>query len=188
MPAARPGWVLPALTLLALAGCGSSDRFDLKTPRPKATPTVEANGQLEAPGAATPTPTPTPSGGEPVTRREERVIRAWASALRHGHVARAARAFALPVLVANGDPPRELHTRAQAKAFNRSLPCGAIVVRLDRTVKHFVVTTFRLVERPGPRPGPCGTGVGHLARTAFLIEHGRITRWVRGAHPPDQSS
>src|SRR5919199_2250476 len=138
MPAARRGWVLPALALLALAGCGSSDRFDLKTPRPRATPTVEANGQLEAPGAAT--PTPTPSHGEPVTRREERVIRAWASALRHGHVAQAARAFALPVLVANGDDPHELHTRAQAKAFNRSLPCGAIVVRLDRTVKPFVLT------------------------------------------------
>jgi hypothetical protein len=186
MAAARPGWVLPALTLLALAGCGSSDRFALKTPRTAAgTPTVEANGQLVAPGA-TPTPTATPR--EPVTRREERVIRAWAAALRRGHVAQAARAFALPVLVANGDAPRELRTRAQAKAFNRSLPCGAIVVRLDRTVNHFVVTTFRLVERPGPRPGPCGTGVGHLARTAFLIRHGHITRWVRVADPPDQSS
>jgi hypothetical protein len=191
MAAARPGWVLPALALLAVAGCGSSDRFDLRTPRPSHTPTVEANGQLAAPRAATPTPTPsaTSSHAKPVSRREERVIRMWASALRHGHVAQAARVFALPVLVANGDNPRELHTRAQAKAFNRSLPCGAVIVRLDRTVNHFVVTTFRLVERPGPRPGRCGTGVGHLARTAFLIQHGRITRWVRVADPPpDQSS
>jgi hypothetical protein len=188
MPAGRPGWVLPALALLAMAGCGSSDRFSQRTPKASATPSVRADGQLLAPGAATPTPTHA-RAAHPVTRREERVIRTWASALRHGHVARAARSFALPVLVANGGDLVKLHTRAQAEAFNRSLPCGAIVVRLDRTVNHFVVTTFRLVERPGPRPGPCGTGVGHLARTAFLIEHGRITRWVRVADPPpDQSS
>ena len=183
MPAARPGWVLPALALLAMGGCGSSDRFDLRTPPPRATPSVQENGQLVAPGAAT----PTPSGrARSVTRREARVIRTWASALRHGHVVRAARSFGLPVLVANGGDAVELHTRAQAEAFNRSLPCGAIVERLERTVNHFVVTTFRLVERPGP--GRCGTGVGHLARTAILIEHGRITRWVRVADPPDQSS
>jgi hypothetical protein len=184
MVAARLGWVLPALALLALAGCGSSDRFSLRTPRPSATPHVRADGRLVGPGEATPTPAP---GTEPVTRDEERVIRDWASALRHGHVARAARSFALPVLVANGGDLETLHTRAQAKAFNRSLPCGAVIQELSRTANHFVVSTFRLVERPGP--GRCGTGVGHLARTAFRIEHGRITRWVRVADPPpDQSS
>jgi hypothetical protein len=185
MAAARRGWVLPAaLALLVLAGCGSSDRFSLRTPRPSATPEVRADGRLVGPAAATPTPTP---GVEPVTADEARVIRSWASALRHGHVARAARSFGLPALVANGGNLEKLHTRAQAEAFNRSLPCGAVIERINRTGNHFVVTTFRLVERPGK--GRCGTGVGHLARTAFLIEHGRITRWVRVADPPpDQSS
>jgi hypothetical protein len=184
MTAARAGWVLPALAL-AVAGCGSADRFSLRSPHERATPRVEASGRLAAPGSATPTPTPAPAA-RPVTSREARVIKSWASALRHGHVARAARIFGLPVLVANGDPGRTLHTRAQAREFNRSLPCGAVVVRLDRTANGFVVTTFRLVERPGP--GSCGTGVGHLARTAFLIRHGRIVRWIRVADPPDQSS
>jgi hypothetical protein len=184
MAAARRGWVLPALALLVLAGCGSSDRFSLRTPRPSATPSVRADGRLVAPGSATPSPA---RGVDPVTADEARVIRTWASALRHGHVAAAARSFGLPALVANGGALVKLHTRAQAKAFNRSLPCGAVVERISRTGNHFVVTTFRLVERPGK--GRCGTGVGHLARTAFLIEHGRITRWVRVADPPpDQSS
>jgi hypothetical protein len=185
MPAARLGWVLPALAL-ALAGCGSSDRFDRRTPPPHVVPTVLPSGKLVAPSPHKRSAPRSTAGHEPVTRAEEHVIRAWAAALRHGHVARAARAFALPVIVANGDDPVELHTRAQAKAFNRSLPCGAVVVRLDRTVHHFVVSTFRLVERPGP--GRCGTGVGHLARTAFLIRHGHITRWLRVADPPQDES
>jgi hypothetical protein len=184
MSAARLGWVVPALALVA-AGCGSSDRFDLRTPPPKASVTVGADGRVTAGGSSS-------SGAgssrtvEPITRTEERVIRHWASALRHGHVARAAREFALPVVVANGTDPVKLRTRAQAEAFNRELPCGAVVVRLDRTVRHFVVTTFRLVERPGP--GRCGSGVGHLARTAFLIRHGHIAQWLRVADPPDDNA
>jgi hypothetical protein len=187
MSAARLAWVLPALALV-VAGCGSSDRFDLRTPPPRVVPTVLPSGKLVAPGAHANAAKPAKpaAGHDPVTAVEAHVIRAWAAALRHGHVARAARAFALPVIVANGNDPVELHTRAQAKAFNRSLPCGAVVVRLDRTVHHFVVTTFRLVERPGP--GHCGTGVGHLARTAFLIRHGHITRWLRVADPPQGDS
>src|SRR5919206_1187074 len=158
MPAARPGWVLPALAL-AVAGCGSSDRFELRTPPPHVVPTVLPSGKLVAPKPHARSAPRTAAGHEPVTRAEERVIRTWAAALRHGHVARAARAFALPVIVANGSDPVELHTRRQAEAFNRSLPCGAVVVRPDRTVHHFLVTTFRLGERPGR--GRCGTGVGH---------------------------
>jgi hypothetical protein len=42
-----------------------------------------------------------------------------------------------------------------------------------------VVATFRLTERPGE--GVCGTGVGHTARTAFRIRHGRISEWLRVA-------
>lgn len=161
MTSARTGSVLATVALLA-AGCGSSSH-----PPARATPTATAAGIPRA---------------TPVRRGEERVIRRWASELRHGHVARAARVFALPVLVSNATEPVELRTRRQAEAFNRSLPCGAVVVRFDGTTGGFVVATFKLVERPGA--GSCGSGTGHLARTAFLVRHGHITRWIRVADPP----
>jgi hypothetical protein len=183
MGAVAVRWLVPALAL-ALTGCGSSDRFDLRTPPPAHVPVVRPDGRVTAGGAARATPpaTTTTAKVKPVTSGEAHVIRRWASELRHGHVAQAARAFALPVVVANGGVAVELRTRAQTEAFNRSLPCGAVVVRLDRAIHHLVITTFRLVERPGP--GSCGSGVGQLARTAFLIRHGRITRWLRVADPP----
>ena len=171
------GWILPVL-ILVVAACGSNDRFDLRTPRAKATPTVRPSGDIAAPGKSL-------DEIEPVTRGEERVIRGWAASLRHGHVGRAARYFRLPALVSNGTSPLPITTRAQARQFNRALPCGAIVVRLERSVHHFVATTFRLVERPGP--GSCGDGVGRLARTAFLIKHGLIAQWFRLPDPPQQT-
>lgn len=161
----RVAWLAPALAL-AVAGCGSSgsdERFDLRTP----------------PG---PAPTSTPSGPsltekEPITRVEERVIRGWASTLRHGHVARAARYFALPAEVSNGFDPVRISTRAQARAFNRILSCGAVVVAFERQKHHLVVATFRLVTRTGAGAEPCDGG--GTAQTAFRVEHGRITKWLR---------
>src|SRR5690348_1879456 len=56
------------------------------------------------------------------------VIRAWADTLRRGDISGAAQFFALPSLVSNGTPPIELRTRADARLFNASLPCGARLV------------------------------------------------------------
>jgi hypothetical protein len=112
---------------------------------------------------------------------EERVIRGWTSTLRRGDVARAARYFALPSVVANGFDPVRISTRAQARQFNRILSCGAEVVALERAEHHLVLTTFRLVDRTGPGAQPCSGG--GAARTAFRIRHGLITRWYR---LPDQ--
>ena len=163
----RVAWLVPAL-VLALAGCGSSgDRFDLRTP----------------PGPApAPTSTSSPSSSaltekEPITRMEQRVIRGWASTLRHGNVARAARYFALPAEVSNGFAPVKISTRAQARAFNRILSCGAIVVAFERQRHHLVATTFRLVTRRGAGAEPCDGG--GTARTAFRVRHGLITKWLR---------
>jgi len=103
------------------------------------------------------------------------VIAGWVNSLRHGNVNRAAGFFALPSVVQNGEAPFTLRNRAQAVAFNRSLPCGARLVRA-RPVGGVIAATFRLTERPG---GACGAGVGLLARTAFVIRDGKIFQWRR---------
>ncbi len=50
----------------------------------------------------------------------------------------AARFFALPSAVANGTRPIALETRAQARAFNRSLPCGADVDLRSRRARRLL--------------------------------------------------
>jgi hypothetical protein len=105
------------------------------------------------------------------------VVRAWADALRHGHVAAAAAYFALPAVVANGSPPSRLATRAAIRGFNGSLPCGALLVATQPTPHGFLVATFRLVERPGA--GTCGSGTGGLARVAIRVSGGHISYWLR---------
>ena len=162
MTAAR---LLATLLVLAavLAGCGGSDakRFDLRTPPS---------------GPPAPT-TKSLTAKEPVTKVEARVIRGWSSQLRHGHVARAARYFALPAIVANGFDPVQISTRKEARQFNKLLPCGAVVTKLERQVHHLVLTTFRLVNRTGPGAHPCGGGA--KAQSALRVEHGLITQWYR---------
>ena len=51
-----------------------------------------------------------------------------------------------------------------------------------------MIATFKLTEGRGP--GQCGTGVGHLAETAFLIEKRHTVQWRRTADPvqPDSDS
>jgi len=111
----------------------------------------------------------------------ERVIRAWADTLRRGDVTAAARFFAVPSVVANGTPPVVLSTRAEVRAFNSSLPCGARLLRTSSSGR-FTTAVFRLTERPGP--GRCGTGTGQTARTTFVIRDGKIDEWRRVADTP----
>jgi hypothetical protein len=112
------------------------------------------------------------------------VIRAWADTLRRGDIRGAARFFALPSIVSNGTPPFELHTQADARLFNASLPCGARLVKTT-SAGRFTTATFRLTERPSP--GTCGRGSGLLARTTFVIENGKIQQWRRVANVPQAS-
>jgi hypothetical protein len=104
------------------------------------------------------------------------VIRAWANTLRSGDVRGAARYFALPSVVSNGTAPVVLRTRAQARRFNESLPCGAVLEQTYRAGR-YTAAVFRLTERRGA--GRCGSGVGATARTAFLIRDGKIRQWRR---------
>ena len=107
------------------------------------------------------------------------VIEGWVEALAGGDVGAAAGYFAVPSVVENGTPPLTLRSREDVQAFNRSLPCGATLVKaLPRG--RLIVATFRLRERPG---GDCGDGVGLLARTAFLIRDGKIAEWRRLPNP-----
>jgi hypothetical protein len=177
----RLAWLAPVL-VLGLSACGSmsdSDRFSLTTPGTDDLRVREVG----------PEPEP-PKRGKP-TRAEVGVIRAWANALRAGRVNQAARFFAVPTTVLDGtNPQRTLPDLDAIRAFNRGLPCGAKLVGTTRGEGSYVVATFRLTERRGPRPGPCGAGVGHLADTAFLIKKRHIVSWLRQPDPvqPDNDT
>lgn len=108
-----------------------------------------------------------------------RVIRHWSDALRRGDVKRATGDFAIPSLVENNSPPMRLRARADVRAFNESLPCGASLERTYR-MGRYTAAVFRLTDRPG---GDCGTGIGGQAATAFVIRRGRIVEWRRLPDP-----
>ena len=106
------------------------------------------------------------------------VIRGWSNALRRGDVDAAARYFALPSEFVNGPGDAlSIHTEAEARAANASLPCGAVLVSAHRHGR-FVNAIFRLTNRPGA-DGGCGSGAGELARTDFVIADGHILDWIR---------
>ena len=118
-----------------------------------------------------------PGGADPAAVE---VIDDWANTLREGDVDGAAEFFAIPSLAVNGLTLR-IDDVADARRFNASLPCGAI---LEEAVEEdgLTVATFELTERPGP--GTCGSGTGAEAKTAFRIEDGKITEWRRVATEP----
>lgn len=170
----RLAGVLAALALtgglgLAAGGCRGGDGGGSSTGATAATPTAPVP---TAPGRTA----PGGSGGD-VDPAAVAVIRDWADTLRHGDVREAARRFALPTAVANGTRPLTLTTRAQVEAFNRSLPCGAVLLDAVPGGRGLIVATFRLTERPGP--GSCGSGTGRTAQAAFVVEDGLITHWLR---------
>jgi hypothetical protein len=159
--------LLAGLALLTTA-CGSARHVVTTPPPPKRD--------------ATPTPPPVPQR-KPAAARDVAVIRGWADALRHGHLERAVRYFALPSVVSNGTAPIRLTSRDDVRFFNRTLLCGAKVLRVEDTGA-YLVARFRLTERPGP--GRCGAGVGGEASTAFLIRRRHIVQWRRVVEPaPD---
>jgi hypothetical protein len=147
------------------SGCGGDPKQATTPPPPK---------RAATPGA-------TPLKRRPAAAADVAVIRGWTDALRHGHIEAASRYFAIPSVVSNGTPPIRLTSRADVRFFNRTLPCGAKLVRAQDTGA-FVVATFELTERPGP--GRCGkSAVGNEAYTAFLIRRHKIVQWRRVVKP-----
>jgi hypothetical protein len=176
----RRAWVIVALPLV-LTACGSqakTNRLDLTTPG------VHTGAPVpEVTATATPTATPRASA-KPVTKAEKRVIKGWSDSLRRGRVNAAAKYFSVPSLVSNNTPvPIQLASVAEVREFNRTLPCGAKLLRTRRSEQPgFVVGVFRLTERKNA-PAPCGQGVGAEASVAFEIARGHIKTWLRVADP-----
>jgi limonene-1,2-epoxide hydrolase len=156
MATVRSRWLV-AVMLAGVVGCGASARD----------PATSTESRT-APAAADPTAVA--------------VIRAWSTALRQGDLNTAARYFALPSEFVNGPTDViSIHTEAQARLANASLPCGAVLVSAARRGR-FVSALFRLTDRVGAS-GACGTGTGQLARTNFVIADGHIVEWIRAPDP-----
>jgi hypothetical protein len=155
---------LIALAALATAGCGEKQEPEI--------------------GDLTTTPTETRTIPGNADAADARVIDEWARTLRRGDVDGAAGYFAIPSVAENGPQLLRISDRGDALVFNASLPCGARLIRAEAE-GDFTVATFRLTERPGP--GTCGEGAGHSARTAFVIEDGKIKEWRRVAIGGEQA-
>ena len=162
---------LLALAVVACGGPSDSERFSLTTPGTDEPVVREIEGSAK------------PRKGKP-TPQEVSVIRGWADALRAGHVNQASAFFALPAFIADGQTPkRRVADRAEIRAFNRGLPCGAKLLETKRGADSFVVATFKLTERRGPRAAPCGPGTDQLAAVIFLVEKHHIVQWLRATDP-----
>jgi hypothetical protein len=129
-----------ALVLLFATGCDSdSERVESK-----------------------PAPAPAPSS-------EERIVRAWITALNEGDYDRAARYFAKGAIVDQGRPIR-LPNAAAARFFNRSLPCRAELVGVEDEPGPKALAAFTLSDGPG---GPCEG----RARVRVTVKDGLFTEW-----------
>ncbi len=109
---------------------------------------------------------------------EERIVRAWITALNEGDYDRAARYFAKGAIVDQGRPIK-LPNAAAARFFNRSLPCRAELVDVDDEPGPRALASFTLSEGPG---GPCEG----RARVRVTVKDGLFTEWRQlpeGAEP-----
>lgn len=169
---------LPALLVVAVAGCGDGTRPRAHGATPSAAPgaptDAEVRNALELPDRVPLRAT----GSAPAD--EVAVVRAWLDDLRAGHIAAAARRFGLPARFQNFTAIALIHTRRQALAVTGSLPCGARMTRAGGA-NGFVVYEARLTGRPG---GACGAGTGGVVRGAVLVRGGHMLEWYR---LPDRS-
>jgi hypothetical protein len=166
------------LAAFVIAGCGAGAH---PHHAPLTTPSVAIPNQP----LQIPSPAPT---GIPAPRMDVAVIRGWANALRHGHVAAAARYFALPSEMINeaaGGSALVLKIRTvpEALAAQKTLPCGARLLSTDLRGR-YVNALFALAGRPGPGGSSCGGTTGTTARTNFVIVDGRILQWIRAPSEP----
>jgi hypothetical protein len=115
-----------------------------------------------------------PGGADPALVQ---VVVDWARAESSGDNVAAASYFAIPSFAQNGFN-FHIATADQARKFNASLPCGAVAEEAVEEGRYIIVT-FRLGDKANSNE--CGAGAGETARTAFLIEHGKIVEWRRVA-------
>lgn len=169
----KPALVLAAALMLAACGGDSADKPTRAASSPSGSPASGVKPDKDYSDYY-------PPGTHRASARAVAVITAWSEELRAGHVVRAAKYFDVPAIVQNATPPIRLDTKKEVLAFNRTLPCGAHIVKTIAG-STYTVATFVLTERPGS-PG-CGA-TGKLAATAFLLRHGKIAEWRRVLVPP----
>lgn len=135
-------------------------------------------------GAATATGPEMPGGkvkpGEPP---EAAAIRGWSDALNARKFDRAAAYFARDAVVEQGQAIR-LPDRSAAVAFNKSLPCRAVVTDV-KDEGRTVVAAFRLRPGSGPKRA-CNSN----ARVRFKFSGNKFTEWRQLVDPdaaPGQS-
>jgi hypothetical protein len=159
-----------ALLAAAAAACGDDgpDRLALRTPpeRTSAEPLPRAAraGEQER-RAAKARPTRVDA------RRSRSVLRGWGDALRRDSNRRAARYFAVPAIVAQGDV-LSLDTAGEVREFNERFPCGARLLHVQPDGR-FLVGTFVLTRRPAHE---CPAR-GDLLRVAFALRRRKIAEW-----------
>jgi hypothetical protein len=162
---------LPLVLLVLVAGCGGASDRDEQAQE------TQPPQQQQQPDAL-PRAVPSAATG-PAPRGAARVVRRWAAAVRRADFRAAADLFAIPALAQNGGPVERLDSPPLVLAWNASLPCGAVVVRVGGAGR-YTIADFRLTDRRG---SACGPGRGARARSAPLIRGGRIHAWYRLPDP-----
>jgi hypothetical protein len=112
------------------------------------------------------------------------VLNGWAKAVREGRIADATSYFALPAIVSQPSTgPVEIRTKAIAKKFNDSFPCGAKLLAAHPDGR-YIVGTFILTTVPGRT---CTTPKA-LVKVGFVFgdrkRPNRFTEWWRVAEQP----
>jgi hypothetical protein len=159
------------LLLALLPACGEDDpseRLQLRTPpeRSTAAPLPEAErAERRARREARARPTPSDAA------RLRPVLAGWGQALRRDRSRRAARYFAVPAVVAQGNV-LTLTSAAEITRFNDAFPCGARLLHVQ-TEGRFLIGTFELT----PRPTRECEARGDLLRVAFTLRKRKIAEW-----------
>jgi len=158
--------------MIVLAGCGGGNKTKAQATPAKAS----SNADLRLPAHV-----PRRAHGA-ADRTSVHVIAKWLSRLRRGDEAGAARLWATGSKFQNATPVLTINSPIEKVAIQKALPCGARIKEAGGPAP-FVVLVFVLTERRG---GNCGTGVGHTARGAIRVAHGKIAEWYRLPDDPAQ--
>lgn len=181
-PARRALVLLPAL-LIACAGAGASCGGTTRTRTVRVVPAPPV-GSHHSPGLdphiLPPKRIPTHTT-HPAHAAARHVIEGWLRALRDGHLAEAARYFAVPSVFQNGTPVLHLDSRTEVRAVVGGFPCGAVATRYAGAGRYTLVR-FRLTERAG---GDCHGAAGHTTGGAIRVAGGRIREWYRLYDPEE---
>jgi hypothetical protein len=168
--------LLSLMTLLAACGDDPQERLSLRTPpvRSSAEPLPQAERAAKRAERAA-RARPTRSDAE----RLRPVLRGWGEALRRDRSRAAARYFAVPAVVAQGNV-LTLTSQAAITQFNDAFPCGARLLHVQ-TEGRFLIGTFELT----PRPTRECEAKGDLLRVAFAVRKRKIAEWRELPQPTE---